>query len=107
IKKTAPFTDPQSLSILTPGGDENSRCGDLTSTPTQQLLKSVVGRVEPSKLVNSQKTLFDFSYFKPYASISPQDPDIFGHLPQEIDTSRTLRIVLQNPNGIRPSVTEP
>jgi hypothetical protein len=51
--------------------------------------------------------LFDFSYFKPYASISPQDPDVFGHLPQEIDTSLTLRIVLQNPNGIRPSVTEP
>jgi len=106
-KKTAPFTDPQSLSIITTGGDENSRCEDLTSTPTQQLINSEVGRVEPSKPVNSQKTLFDFSYFKPYASISPQDPDIFGHLPQEIDTSRTLRIVLQNPNGIRPSVTEP
>ncbi len=66
-----------------------------------------MGGVEPSKLVSTQKTLFDFSYFKPYASISPQDPDVFGHLPQEIDTSRTLRIVLQNPNGIRPSVTEP
>jgi hypothetical protein len=43
----------------------------------------------------------------PYATVSDDDPDVFGHVPQDIETSKTFRIVLQNPNGIKPSVTEP
>jgi hypothetical protein len=31
--------------------------------------------------------------------------DTWGHVPEAIDTSTTLRVLLQNPNGIRRSVT--
>jgi hypothetical protein len=54
-----------------------------------------------------QCTLFDFAYFKPQATISATDPDTWGHMPEEIDATSTFRILLQNPNGIRPSVTNP
>jgi hypothetical protein len=54
-----------------------------------------------------QRTLFDFAYFKPQSAITDTDPDVWEHMPEEIDTTKTLRVLLQNPNGIRPSVTEP
>ena len=54
-----------------------------------------------------QRTLYDFQYFKPQATVSPNDPDIFGHIPESIDTATTFRLLLQNPNGIRPTVTDP
>ena len=53
------------------------------------------------------KTLYDFAYFKPQSSITEVDPEVWGHIPEQIDTTRTFRILLQNPNGIRPSITEP
>jgi len=54
-----------------------------------------------------QRTLYDFQYFKPKATVSPHDPDIFGHIPESIDTATTFRLLLQNPNSIRPTVTDP
>jgi hypothetical protein len=56
---------------------------------------------------SGNKTLYDFAYFKPQSSITEADPEVWGHIPEQIDTTRTFRILLQNPNGIRPSVTEP
>jgi len=57
-------------------------------------------------MVPNQRTLFDFAFFKPQLSITEADPDVWGHVPEQIDTSATFRVILQNPNGIRPSVTE-
>jgi hypothetical protein len=65
---------------------------------------------QPSKTIKSvqeQRTIFDFAYFKPQSSSTDSDPDVWGHLPESIDTTKTFRILLQNPNGIKPSVTEP
>jgi hypothetical protein len=72
--------------------------------PTQHQLQA---SNPPARRLPLQRTLFDFQYFKPYASVSQSDPDIWGHTPESIDTASTFRLVLQNPNGIRPSVTEP
>jgi hypothetical protein len=68
----------------------------------------VANNISQQKMLpSSQTTLFDFKFFKPHATISSDDPDVFGHVPQQIDSARTFRIILQNPNGIKPSVTEP
>ncbi len=64
-------------------------------------------RLQPQPLVTTQRTLFDFDYFKPFAAISDSDPNTWGHTLESIDTASTFRILLQNPNGIKPSVTEP
>jgi hypothetical protein len=77
------------------------------STHTQQSYKSPIPPQQPQKPVTTQRTLFDFHYFKPYAEVSDSDPNTWGHTPESIDTSSTFRILLQNPNGIKPSVTEP
>jgi len=60
---------------------------------------------QPTMKQPLQRTLYDFEFFKPHASISESDPDIWGHAPESIDSTSILRIILQNPNGIRPSVT--
>ncbi len=77
------------------------------STQTQQSYKSPIPQQQTQTSVTTQRTLFDFHYFKPYAAVSDSDPDTWGHTPESIDTSSTFRILLQNPNGIKPSVTEP
>jgi len=58
-------------------------------------------------IIHGQKTLYDFAYFKPQCTITDSDPEVWGHVPESIDTTATLRVLLQNPNGIKPSVTEP
>jgi hypothetical protein len=102
---------PLSLSEPTPVSEHTSQSTILSSE-----LKPKDERPKPEKPTVSdelpkpkctQKTLYDFSYFKPYATISADDPDVFGHVPQEIEISKAFRIVLQNPNGIKASVTEP
>ncbi len=60
---------------------------------------------QPTK-TKLQRTLYDFHFFKPQASITSSDPDIWGHVPETIDTSSIFRVILQNPNGIKPSVTD-
>ncbi len=62
---------------------------------------------QPLPRVKPQQSIFDFHYFKPQASISPSDPDTWGHVPESIDTTATFRLLFQNLNGIRPTVTEP
>jgi len=70
---------------------------------------------QPSKILQAssqptktklQRTLYDFHFFKPQAPITSSDPDIWGHVPETIDTSSIFRVILQNPNGIKPSVTD-
>ena len=109
------FFPSKMKAVLESGSNHNKQPSSL-SLPMQTSPKSLkpqeipLVKIDPPKKgvpINTQRTLFDFAYFKPYASISNDDPDIFGHTPQEIDTSRTFRVLLQNPNGIRPSVTEP
>lgn len=87
-----------------------------TSTPFSQVPSYEQARLPHQKdplrptspsPVSGQKTLFDFHYFKPQSSITEADPDVWGHMPEQIDATKTFRILLQNPNGIRPSVTEP
>jgi len=60
---------------------------------------------QPIMKPSLQRTLYDFEFFKPHALISESDPDIWGHASESINSTSTLRIILQNPNGIRPSVT--
>jgi hypothetical protein len=87
----------------------SSQCSNTstTSTNSKQRLPSLpmVGPAQPA--FTTQRTLYDFAYFKPQSSITEADPEVWGHMPEQIDTSATFQILLQNPNGIQPSVTKP
>jgi hypothetical protein len=61
---------------------------------------------KPLKLPINKK-IFDFPFFKPHASPSTDDPDTWGHAPEEINTGETFQILHQNPNGIKPSIIDP
>jgi hypothetical protein len=101
----APSEDDQlipSLSLPTSHLSQSSN----TTTSKEQPQISIPIRALPQS-VTTQRTLYDFAYFKPQSSITDVDPEVWGHIPEQIDTSTTFRILLQNPNGIRPSVTEP
>jgi hypothetical protein len=104
-------SDIPSLSIPTQTSEETfvsvSTLNQEIKQPTLPSNKVPPTDQEPIRPISTQKTLFDFSYFKPYAFASADDPDVFGHVPQSIDTSKIFRILLQNPNGVRPSVTDP
>ncbi len=89
----------QSMSLPTQDNSSTSEEDVLSPAPEPETLQVIY--------ISSQRTLFDFKFFKPHAKISPEDSDVFGHVPQKIDSARTFRIILQNPNGIKPSVTEP
>jgi hypothetical protein len=86
---------------------------ETNKTYSQDTVQSVSQTPPPipqsTKSVQSpmQRTLFDFQFFKPYATISESDPNTWGHTPESIDTSTTFRLLFQNPNGIKPTVTEP
>jgi hypothetical protein len=56
------------------------------------------------KTLAMQPTLYDYAFFKPYCSQSEQDPDVWGHVMESIDEKNTLRLVVQNPNGIKPQM---
>jgi hypothetical protein len=75
--------------------------------PNLDRLSQPLDKSQQTKILTLQRTLYDFHYFKPHASISPSDPDTFGHIPESIYTDSTFRLLLQNPNGICPSVTNP
>jgi hypothetical protein len=89
--------------------------------PTTQTASTHEGHNQPNSNKNSQpilqtklvkkptlqRTIYDFHYFKPHASVSNTDPDTWGHIPESIDLTSTFRLILTNPNGIRPSVTNP
>jgi hypothetical protein len=101
-------TISQSMSLPTQENSSTSEQDALSPLPETETLQVAFNKTqEPKNYISSQRTLFDFTFFKPQAKISPEDPDIFGHVPQQIDSARTFRIILQNPNGIKPSVTEP
>jgi len=95
--------------------DNTSRQGDpLTPTKTVSAINPHPNSLsQPSttkhqiKKSTPQCTLYDFQYFKPQATVSPNDPDIFGRIPESIVTATTFRLLLRNPNGIRPTVTDP
>jgi len=98
----------QSMSLPTQENSSTSEEDVLSPVPEPETLQVASNKPqEPKIYISSQRTLFDFTFFKPHAKISPEDPDVFGHVPQQIDSARTFRIILQNPNGIKPSVTEP
>jgi len=40
--------------------------------------------------MTGQRTLFDFAYFKPQSTITDADPEVWDHIPEEIDTTKTL-----------------
>jgi len=57
---------------------------------------------ENNRETNHNPTLYDFKYFKPQKKVTENDPDIWGHIMEPIDPKETLRLLLQNPNGIQP-----
>jgi hypothetical protein len=75
--------------------------------PSKPILESNTQQKESKPFVKPtlQRTLYDFQFFKPHASVSESDPDTWGHTPESIDSTSTFRLILQNLNGIRPSVT--
>lgn len=56
------------------------------------------------KTLTVQPTLYDYVFFKPHCSQNEQDPDMWGHVMESIDDTEMLRLVVQNPNGIKPQV---
>jgi len=53
-------------------------------------------------IVSHQPTIYDFKFFKPQKKVTKEDPEVWGHVMERIDPNETLRVVLQNPNGISP-----
>jgi hypothetical protein len=104
IPKALSGDDQLILSLSLPKSNLSQSSNTTTSNKQRQI--SIPISVPPQS-VTTQRTLYDFAYFKPQSSITDVDPDIWGHIPEPIDTSTTFQILLQNPNGIRPSVTEP
>jgi hypothetical protein len=49
-----------------------------------------------------QTNLYDYGFFKPQGKPSESDPDMWGHVMEPISPKETIRILLQNPNGIQP-----
>jgi len=113
-KKVIPALDPvPAPSIM--------KVTNSSQMPTTQTASTHEGHNQPNskknfqpilqtKLVKKptlQRTMYDFHYFKPHASVSNTEPDTWGHIPESIDTMSTFRLILTNPNGIRPSVTNP
>jgi len=113
-KKVIPTLDPVPAPPI-------MKVTNSSQTPTTQTASTHEGHHQPNsdknfqpilqpKLVKKptlQRTIYDFHYFKPHASVSSTDPDTWGHIPESIDTTSTFRLILTNPNGIHPSVTYP
>jgi hypothetical protein len=57
------------------------------------------------KFIVTQPTLHDYNFLKPQSQPTTQDPDIWGHVMESIDSKQTFRILLQNPNGIHPHIS--
>jgi hypothetical protein len=92
-----------SLSMPSPIQSQSSTSATDKESPQQRVNLQTSIRQQ----INKQKTLFDFAYFKPHSSITDTDPEVWGRIPEQIDVTKTFRILFQNSNGIRPSVTEP
>jgi hypothetical protein len=58
------------------------------------------------KMISTQPTLYDNSFFKLHQTSSDSNPSEWGHVMETIDPNKTLQILLQNPNGICPQVTQ-
>jgi len=57
------------------------------------------------KFVVTQPSLYDFNFLKPHKQASREDPDNWGHVMESIDPQHTVRLLLQNPNGIQPHIS--
>jgi len=93
---------PPSLSLPETQNTCNRDQGQSMSQAPTTIPQSTMAVQAPT-----QRTLFDFQFFQPYATISDSDPNTWGHTPESIDTSTTFRLLFQNPNGIKPTVTDP
>jgi hypothetical protein len=83
-------------------------CSQETTTTSNKALSDKISlQISKKPTLTGQKTLYDFAYFKPQSTSTESDPEVWGHIPESIDTTTTFRVLLQNPNGIKPSVTEP
>jgi hypothetical protein len=102
MSRILPKVPPLSLSLPKSTSTQNSKDSSIENPMPLNTATHTV-----SNQTTGQRTLFDFAYFKPQSTITDNYPEVWGHMPEEIDTTKTLRKLLQNPNGIRPSVTEP
>jgi hypothetical protein len=63
--------------------------------------KSIQKQTNIRKFIVTQTTLYDYNFLKPHGKPSAEDPDVWGHIMQSIDPKQTLRVLVQNPNGIQ------
>jgi hypothetical protein len=57
------------------------------------------------KFLVTQPRLFNFNFLKPQGPSDAEAPDTWGHVMEATNNQTTLRIILQNPNGIQPHIS--
>jgi hypothetical protein len=93
LNPTAPEFFPQSSLDI--------RCINQATKPPSPPIKKSKSQAPSKKL--HQRSLHSFLSLKPPTKFSLADElDTWGHALDEIDPSKTFRILLQNPNGIQP-----
>ena len=78
---------------------QGKKHGRWTKTKSKQKQTTI------RRFIVTQPTLYDFNFLKPHGKPSTEDPDVWGHIMPSIDPAQTLRILLQNPNGIQPHIS--
>jgi hypothetical protein len=86
---------------------KNTRCQHTKPKKHSQWTQKKKKQKQTSirKFIVTQPTLYDYNFLKPHSQPTTQDPDIWGHVMESIDSKQTFRILLQNPNGIHPHIS--